>query len=212
MKKIIIFMIATFVVISTAYAALTVGNIPYVTKAGNNPTLSNSPMTVVGSNIGVGVATPSQKLDVNGNIKMNGIRIGTSTTSGYVLTADSAGMGTWQQPTGGGGGGYGTVSTGTVGKLAVYTGTTTVGSGIILDNGTNVGIGVGTPAQKLDVDGAVKATTFIGTSTGASSTSGNLTIGGSALIPSIKATSGTRYLCIDSNGLVTSSVSACSGT
>ena len=40
-----------------------------------------------------------------------------------------------------GGGGSGTVSSGTVGQEAVYTGTTTVGSGIITDNGTNVGIG-----------------------------------------------------------------------
>jgi len=212
MKKLILFTLGTFVIISTAYAALTVGNIPYVSKAGKNPTLSDSPVFLSGSNIGIGTETPSQKLDVNGNIKMNGIRIGTSTTNGYVLTADSAGMGTWQQPTGGGGGGYGTVSTGTVGKLAVYTGTTTVGSGIILDNGTNIGVDVGSPSEKLDVNGAVKATRFVGTATGASSTSGNLTIGGSALIPSIKATSGTRYLCIDSNGLVTSSVTACSGT
>lgn len=57
---------------------------------------------------------------------------------------------------GGGGSGSGTVSSGTIGQEAVYTGTTTVGSGIITDTGTNIGIGSTTPAQLLDVQGTVQ--------------------------------------------------------
>lgn len=38
------------------------------------------------------------------------------------------------------------------------------------------------------------------------------TLAGSLSLPSIKAASGTRYLCIDANGLISSSAAACSGT
>jgi hypothetical protein len=41
---------------------------------------------------------------------------------------------------------------------------------------------------------------------------GSITINGTATIPQLKSTSGTRYLCIDTDGLISSSASACSGT
>jgi hypothetical protein len=54
--------------------------------------------------VGMGTALPASgtKLDVNGKVKMTGFQLGSSATSGYVLTADSSGNGTWQAPTGGG--------------------------------------------------------------------------------------------------------------
>jgi len=55
--------------------------------------------------VGIGRTSPEAKLDVNGQVKMNAFRLGTSTTNGYVLTAASNGTGTWQElPNTGGGG------------------------------------------------------------------------------------------------------------
>jgi hypothetical protein len=59
----------------------------------------------------------------------------------------------------------------------------------------NIGIGSASPGQLLDVQGTVRV---LG--------------GGIITIPSLKATTGTRYLCIDTVGNVTSSATACSGT
>ena len=53
-------------------------------------------------NVGIGRSDPQAKLDVNGTVKMNGLQLGTSTTAGYVLTASSGGVATWQAPAGGG--------------------------------------------------------------------------------------------------------------
>ncbi len=58
-----------------------------------------------GGDVGIGLDEfmwPAAKLEVGGTVKMDGLRLGESATSGYVLTADSAGVGTWQ-PAGGGG-------------------------------------------------------------------------------------------------------------
>ena len=52
------------------------------------------------------------------------------------------------------------ISSGLTNQIPVYTGSTTVGSGIITDNGTNVGISQTSPSYKLDVNGVVSATSF----------------------------------------------------
>lgn len=107
-------------------------------------------VVIVNGNVGIGSITPGQALDVQGTVRMKGFQLTTSPTSGYVLTSNSIGVGTWA-PTSSGG--SGTVSSGTVNQEAVYTGTTTVGSGIITDNGTNVGVNATSPNGKLDVEG-----------------------------------------------------------
>lgn len=47
-------------------------------------------------NVGIGSLSPGQKLDVQGTIRTIGFQIPTSASSGYVLTSDSSGVGTWQ--------------------------------------------------------------------------------------------------------------------
>jgi len=75
----------------------------------------------------------------------------------------------------GGGGGAGTVSSGTADRVAIYdtAGTTVSSSNVILDNGTNIGIGTSGPREKLEVNGNVRGSAFIGNVTG--NVTGNLT-------------------------------------
>ena len=48
-----------------------------------------------GTNVGVGTATPGQKLDVNGTVRMTAFNMPTGAGSGLVLTSDGSGTGTW---------------------------------------------------------------------------------------------------------------------
>ncbi|MFA4995380.1 MAG: hypothetical protein WC521_08790, partial [Bdellovibrionales bacterium] len=77
----------------------------------------------------------------------------TAGTNGYVLTL-AGGVPTWSSVTASGA----PTGTGTANYVARWTGTTTLGTGVLIDNGTNVGIGSTTPTVKLDVVGSVKAT------------------------------------------------------
>jgi len=54
-----------------------------------------------GGNVGIGTAYPTSKLDVSGTVEANGLKITTSPQSGYVLTSDASGNGTWQPAAGG---------------------------------------------------------------------------------------------------------------
>lgn len=47
-------------------------------------------------NVGIGMTSPGEKLDVAGTIKMTGFKMPTGASSGYVLTSDGSGAGTWQ--------------------------------------------------------------------------------------------------------------------
>jgi len=47
-------------------------------------------------NVGIGTTTPATKLEVNGTLRTTGFQLGTTATTGYVLTADASGVGTWQ--------------------------------------------------------------------------------------------------------------------
>jgi len=55
-------------------------------------------------NVGIGTTTPSQALEVNGNIKASVIQLTTGATDTYVLTSDASGNASWAAAAGGGGG------------------------------------------------------------------------------------------------------------
>lgn len=106
---------------------------------------------IVQGNVGIGKTSPAVKLDVNGTVQMTGFRLPTNAASGFVLTSDASGTGTWQPISGGGIGGNGTIN-----RIPKFTAATTLGNSQIFDNGANVGIGTTSPAAKLDVVGTIR--------------------------------------------------------
>lgn len=91
--------------------------------------------------VGIGTATPSEKLDVAGTAQVTGLKIPTDAGIGKVLTSDADGVATWQAAPGGG--------------------WTDDGSAVRLKTGTDsVGIGTATPSEKLDVAGTAQVTGF----------------------------------------------------
>ncbi len=92
-------------------------------------------------NVGIGTASPASKLDVSGTAEMTGFKLTTSPAGGHVLTSDSAGIGSWRAPSGGGDSDW-----------------TVDGDDMYAAVSGDVGIGTSTPGSKLDVDGTVEAT------------------------------------------------------
>lgn len=90
-------------------------------------------------NVGIGITTsPEEKLEVAGTAKINGFKMSTGATYGYVLTSDSNGVGTWQPGGTGGGGSLWSQN----------------GSDIYYETG-NVCVGTDTPESELTVDGTI---------------------------------------------------------
>ncbi len=54
---------------------------------------------ITSTGLGIGTSSPSEKLDVSGKTKTINLQVTSGATSGYVLTSDSSGNGTWQIPT-----------------------------------------------------------------------------------------------------------------
>jgi len=108
--------------------------------------LNTYPSLVVKENkVGVGTASPSARVHVAGNIRVDD---GTAAT-GRVLTAvDATGTATWSAA--------GLLSNGSAAGNTIYwNGTAWVNSSNIYNNGGNVGVGTSSPSAQLDV-----ATTF----------------------------------------------------
>jgi cytoskeletal protein CcmA (bactofilin family) len=130
-----------------------------MTKAGANGVLVDSQVYEVGGNIGIGVAAPTAKLDVDGTIYAFGdVTLGAASTT-YASTEtdlfvkgniefDGRIYGDGSQLTGL------TAANPTPNVVPKSDGTVLLDS-VIYDVGGNIGIGVPAPTAKLDVDGTI---------------------------------------------------------
>jgi hypothetical protein len=115
----------------------------------------NNPLTVTRAtgNVGIGTATPLSKLDVAGNLivrgsSMNGGNKNISIKNDAGIDRWAMGMGVAEPGSGNAGGNFYLWNYGDDGTL--------LGNPFIVNRATgNVGIGTGTPAEKLDVNGNV---------------------------------------------------------
>lgn len=152
-----------------------------------NGQTSNQAILTAAGNVGIGSLNPGQVLDVSGTVRMTGFIMNTSPSSGYVLTSNSSGNGSWTAPAAGG---SGTVNSGTSGQAAYYASSTTAVSGTnnMIINGSNtyfnqgnLGIGTLLSTNKLDVAGGLSiGTTYAGYQTAPTngiSVQGNVGIG-----------------------------------
>lgn len=106
------------------------------------------------TNVGIGaLPVPGNRLTVAGKTTTTDIQIVNGATANYVLKSDASGNGTWVNPS--------TlaitetdpqVSSITTNRIPKWNGTT-LADGLITDNGTNVGVGIPVPADKLHVVG-----------------------------------------------------------
>ena len=116
-------------------------------------------------NVGINTSNPASTLDVAGTVKMTGFRLGTSATSGQMLTTDASGSGTWQTlagslpPSGAAGGDL----TGTYPNPSIATGAVT--SAKIMD-GTIAAADLGTSSVDTNkiLDGTIAAADLGGSS------------------------------------------------
>lgn len=85
--------------------------------------------------VGIGVVNPAHKFDVNGTANMLGFRMPTGANSGYVLTSDGSGTGTWQP----------------IPTASADNDWTISGNDLIMAQSGKVGIGTATLGSKLNV-------------------------------------------------------------
>ena len=139
-----------------------------LTVQGNIAVQGNiGPTYFMNTNIGIGSLTPGQILDVQGTVRTTGFAMPTGASSGYVLTSNGVGLGTWQPASTA----SGTVTNVTASSPLASSGgatpnitvTSSTGTGaIVLQTSpnltANVGIGSATPGAALDVAGAIRST------------------------------------------------------
>lgn len=116
--------------------------------------------------VGIGTLEPAEKLEVSGNILVHGaifsknFKMTAGAADGYVLTSDNQGSASWKKA-----GNYGTVNDGLAGQTAWYSAAGNTISGTnnlyISPSSGNVGVGKTSPGAKLDVNGTVRAGSFI---------------------------------------------------
>ena len=93
-------------------------------------------------NVGIGTSNPGAKLEIAGQIKITGGIPGV----GKVLTSDSNGLASWQNPSGGGG-----LPSGTANQTLRHNGTDWVANSFLYSAGNKVGIGDISPTALLSV-------------------------------------------------------------
>ena len=100
--------------------------------------------------VGIGMPSPSEKLDVGGTVQMTGFKLPTDATDGWVLTSNSEGVGTWETPPTGLGG------NGTTGYIPRFITSTALGNSEVYQYGSSIGIGITVPKVKLDVSDMIR--------------------------------------------------------
>nr|MBC8488244.1 hypothetical protein [Bacteroidota bacterium] len=89
------------------------------------------------ASVGIGTINPSADLDVNGIVQMNGFKMPTGATDGYVLISDANGIGSWALPS------------------SINDGDWVVsGNDLYSAVSGNIGVGTTNPGAKLDVRSA----------------------------------------------------------
>jgi hypothetical protein len=120
---------------------------PSTLFSSNWTTSGTNQYSSLSGNVGIGVTSPSEKLEVSGKTKTTNLQMTNGATSGYLLTSDASGNGTWTTPS----------TTITAGTGLSYSGSTlntvwtTSGNNIYKNNSANVGIGTSSPTALLDV-------------------------------------------------------------
>ncbi len=101
-----------------------------------------------GTNIGIGTCSPSSKLEVSGQIKITGGNPGNN----KILASDANGLASWK-----------TVAdlglalpAGSSNQTLRHDGTSWIANSLLINDGTNIGIGTAAPGAKLDVSGQIK--------------------------------------------------------
>jgi len=100
-------------------------------------------------NVGIGVTDPSSRLDVDGPVEVLGFQMSTGASDGYVLTSDASGWSSWEAPAASPDGDW-----------------TIAGSDMYSAVSGDVGVGVTSPAAKLDVSSASSYEAFQVTTSG----------------------------------------------
>lgn len=132
------------------------GSTNYLSIWTDSTALGNSIIYQSGSNIGIGTTAPAQKLDVAGIIKMTGFQLPTNATSGYILTSDASGFGTWQPAA------TGTLPIGTSGQTLRHDGTSWLANSFLYNTGDTIGIGTTSTLATLTLSGqAIFSTTTL---------------------------------------------------
>jgi hypothetical protein len=114
-------------------------------STGNSQATAGTTVMVVqaNGNVGIGTASPAEKLEVSGKVKATNFQMTSGAANGYVLQSDADGNASWINSTSLTNGNW---TTSGINQYSALSG--------------NVGIGTDSPAEKLDVSGKIKATYF----------------------------------------------------
>lgn len=110
--------------------------------------LGDSVLYQTAGNIGIGITSPAQKLDVAGIIKMTGFQMPTNAQANYVLTSDADGIGTWLPLP------EGVLPSGTLGQTLRHNGATWLADSFLYNTGSAIGIGTTSTLATLTIAGS----------------------------------------------------------